>query len=202
MTDAKFKDLTGSRFGSWLVVERGANASQGQAQWFCRCDCGRGAVIFGANLRKGKTRSCGCKRADHIKTHGLSRVPAYKVWHSMRDRCNNQAHRQYKNYGARGIKVCKRWEDFTMFFADMGNPPDKRFIDRIDNNGDYEPSNCRWATALEQQNNKRNNWLLTINGKTMTVAQWARELGIKPKPVYKRLKAGWTPELALGLVTL
>ncbi len=192
------KDMTGQRFGHWMVMSRAENSSKHQAQWLCQCDCGVSATILGANLRFGKTKSCGCARTEKTKTHGMGCTPEYKTWAGMIDRCHNTKNKGYANYGGRGIKVCDRWSDFTLFFADMGEKPSGLSIDRIDNNGDYEPSNCRWATIQEQQNNKRKNWFLVINGKTKTVAQWAREMGVSPSQAYRRLRLGWSVEVAFG----
>lgn len=126
-------------------------------------------------------------------------TPEYRTWTSVKQRCYNPNHTEYHRYGARGIKVCKRWRSFDNFFADMGERPSKNYsIDRINNDKDYKPSNCRWATAKEQANNRRSNRLLTFNGKAQNMKQWATEIGIPYVTLYQRLsKQGWSVERAL-----
>lgn len=130
--------------------------------------------------------------------HGLTKIPEYKVWKSMKYRCSNPNLNNYKDYGGRGIKVCDRWLSFTNFIEDMGRrPSNKHSIERVNNDGNYEPSNCEWATTDKQSANKRQT-LLTHFDKTQTVPQWANELGIDRRKIYWRLKKGWTTERALG----
>lgn len=135
-----------------------------------------------------------------IRTHGMSASPEYKAWRSMRIRCYNNKSRQYINYGARGITICQKWLiSFANFYRDMGPRPSNKYsIERIDVNGNYEPSNCKWATAREQCNNKRNNVLLTFEGKTQTIAQWSRDKGLRQSTIWLRLyKYNWTLEKTL-----
>ena len=140
----------------------------------------------------GTTRSCGCLLRDTIVRHGGYRSALYKIWHAMLDRCRNPAHQEFRNYGGRGITVCQRWLDFANFRADMAPRSRGGMLDRVDVNGIYEPGNCRWATALEQANNRRNNRRLTHNGETLTVATWARRLHVSKNCILYRLQAGWT----------
>lgn len=126
------------------------------------------------------------------KTHGLRDVPEYGVWAGMRNRCLNPKVRCYPRYGGRGIKVCERWAKFENFYLDMGPRPLGTSLDRIDVDGDYSPQNCKWATQKEQQNNKRNNRLLTLNGKTQNSTQWAHEVGLPRHVIKQRIKLGWT----------
>lgn len=130
--------------------------------------------------------------------HGQSYTKTYVSWRQMWMRCSNPNVKQYQWYGARGIKVCDRWKDFKNFYADMGNRPEGLTLDRIDNDGDYEPSNCRWATQQEQQRNRRDNVWLTLNGQTLTLTEWGRQLGISKVTLCARLtRYGWSVERAL-----
>lgn len=130
--------------------------------------------------------------------HGLTHTPEYEAWAAMHARCGNPRCKSYKDYGGRGIRVCERWKSFEAFIADMGRRPDGCSLDRFpDNNGNYEPGNCRWATSRQQGNNKRNNVWLTLNGQTKTFMEWAREYGIPRGKLRKRLKAGWPLQEAL-----
>lgn len=124
----------------------------------------------------------------------------YNVWCSMRQRCDNPNNQRYADYGGRGIKVCERWQKFENFLADMGARPKypAHTLERRDNDGDYTPGNCRWATYEEQQNNKRNNHRLTYQGETMTVAEWARKLGVRDQLLRVRLHRGWDLERVLS----
>lgn len=132
-------------------------------------------------------------------THGLRYSPEYNHWRHMKGRCYNPNNHKYKNYGGRGITVCERWHDFLAFYEDMGPRPSKHHsIDRIDNDGDYCPENCRWATVITQSRNKRNVTSFTYNGKTMTVPEWAEHLGVRALSIHARLNRGWSVEEALG----
>lgn len=199
----------GMRFGedSHLEVIREVapivSGGQKQRAVECRCDCGKIGVYRLYSLRNGNTRSCGCFSWEPgRRLHGGSTLPEYGVWSSMKRRCSNPTDEAWKYYGGRGIKVCQRWdESFEAFYADMGpRPSNKHSIDRYpDNNGDYEPSNCRWATSKEQQRNKRNNYRVFHNGETKCVAEWAEQYRVKPCILYSRLIAGWPFEEAVGL---
>ena len=180
---------------------------------YCKCDCGRFTTVEKYNLVTGNTRRCNnCSRANKSllkRTHGNSdcfkrRNPlgykCYVAHQRIKDRCNDPKNKRYKDYGARGVSVCQRWMDsYESFRADMGLPPSKSHqIDRIDNDGDYSPDNCRWVTHQENSNNKRNNHFVTANGKTQTLAQWERETGIKQELIRHRIEGGWSDEQAVN----
>lgn len=148
-------DMAGKKFGRWTVVSRNGNKN-GQAAWLCKCVCGNESTIKGEMLRRGKSLSCGCLRSEGHKSHGGRYSPEYTIWSGMIQRCTNPKRKGYQNYGGRGIKVTERWRRFENFIADMGQrPSSKHSIDRIDNNGDYCPQNCKWSTQKEQIANQR-----------------------------------------------
>ena len=198
-----FKDLTGRTFGQLTVLREAGRTPRGQITWACKCECGNSHIAQGTHLRSGHTTSCGCFRQEASiaanTTHGLSGSPEFFVWYDMIRRCYDTARPHYVRYGRRGISVCSRWRDsFATFYDDMGpRPSSAHSIDRIDNEGDYEPDNCRWATLHEQSRNTRRNHNLTHNGITMCITDWANRVGVDRRTITKRLNRGWSVELAL-----
>ena len=198
----KFKyELAGQRFGRLVVISRSHPGKASHQYWLCQCDCGNQKRISQSALVSDRTRSCGCLRKEvtakrltrHGHTRGGRRTPAHSIWNGMLGRCLNPNSPAYKDYGGRGITVDPRWLQFENFFADMGQPPSGATLDRIDNNKGYAPDNCRWATKKEQANNRRSCRLITVNGLTMTVKQWAELQGLNCQTIGSRLRSGWDP---------
>lgn len=170
----------------------------------CECKCGNMTTVSLSNLRSGHATSCGCVQRQAGKsnrTHGLSGTKTYRAWQDMIQRCTNKMRPRYATYGARGITVCQRWRDsFEAFLADMGEAPSRvHSIDREDNNGDYEPSNCRWSKTKEQARNTTRNRLLTFRGETKCIAEWSELLCISYATLYYRITHGWTVSEALTI---
>ena len=196
------RDLTGQKFNRLTVIERAPNGAWHRTRWLCICDCGNRTTVAGAHLKNNHTTSCGChiraRRRTMNLSHGRSYTTEYHSWAGAKSRCTNPKNPNYPRYGGRGIAMCDAWlNSFETFFADMGKQPPGTSLDRIDNGGPYSKANCRWANPFEQAGNKRNNRLVTMNGRTQHVQQWARELGIDRVRIKNRLKAGWPDHLAL-----
>jgi hypothetical protein len=201
---SKTLDLVGQKFGRLLVVSRAGSDKRGEALWECECDCGAVTVVAGSNLRKGRTKSCGCYKEELLATgqlhttHGMCGTPTYSSWQNILQRCLNKNSTFYYRYGGRGIKICEDWLTFENFYRDMGECPETGTIDRIDNNGDYEPGNCRWATQKTNSRNKNNNVNITYLGKTQCVAAWEEELGFNYGTLWNRLYTfKWSLEKAM-----
>lgn len=189
-------NLQGFQFGSLTVLQLGKSNGNG-AVWLCQCKCGTQKEIRSSDMVQGKINSCGCEHkkriADANVTHGMTNTRTYKLWGAMRSRCN----RVNQDYSCRGITYDERWESFENFLADMGEVPDGLSLDRIDPNGNYKKSNCRWATQEQQANNKRSSVFIEYNNKKQTVSQWAKELNMNHFTLRSRLKKGLSAEQIL-----
>lgn len=198
-------DLTNKRFGRLLVVKFVGKGKHGEPMWECLCDCGNIKNVSTGHLANGDTRSCGCfyNETRHAinAIHGESKSRLYKIWAGIKSRCYDKQSRSYHKYGQRGIVVCQEWRDSYESFkawSVANGYTEELTLDRKDNDGNYCPENCRWATQKEQQNNRRNNHLLTYDGETLTVSQWNEKLGFPKGTISQRLnKLGWSVEKAL-----
>lgn len=203
------EDLTGRVVGRLTVIERAEDFIRPNGlhrpRWLCRCECGNTTVVLGQNLKNGSTLSCGCLGEErrmlavtkHGDTAGGGKHRLYSILTGMKNRCYDVKHEKYANYGGRGITICDEWlnsyENFKEWALSHGYRDDLT-IDRINHDGNYEPDNCRWITHREQQHNKSTNHLLTYNGKTQDIAQWAQELDVTPGTLITRLRYGWLDE--------
>lgn len=210
MASGKSRNSDGERHGRLVAVERVGQDRWKAALWGFRCDCGNENYVARIDqVRRGIVKSCGClrreasaERASNRTIHGHSgrdkRSSEYRSWRGMLDRCERPTTHNYARYGGRGVTVCERWHDFTNFLADMGKKPSPRHtIERIENNGNYEPGNCRWESAKEQNRNRSDNRLVTYLGWEMTIAEACERTGISRNAVDARLRRGWTPERAV-----
>lgn len=172
----------GTKFGRWTVVDEAPSkktaGGEQKRHMHCVCECGNEKAVPLAALRSEKSKSCGCHNLDVHTKHGMSRTSIYVTWASMIYRCTNKNSTHYSSYGGRGITVCERWKSFENFYADVGDAPEGRTLDRIDNDKGYEPSNIRWATRKEQQRNTRATTKTVINGETKPSSEWSELLGI------------------------
>lgn len=195
----RVKNLTGMSFGRLTPLNYLGNTVGRYLSWFCECSCGGGAIVRSGNLKSGKTQSCGCLEKSANITHGLSSDSSYQRWICMMDRCYNPGHKFYHRYGGRGIYVCEEWHDVAVFISWVSHTKRSGNVtmDRIDNNGNYCPTNCRWASQEVQQNNRSSNRIMTHNGVSRTMTQWARIAGIKPSTLAMRMHRGWSTERAL-----
>ncbi len=195
--------LTGKRFGKWFVIKRIPNRPNQGPLWFCRCACGVEKVVDGGSLRSGQSRGChdcnfGGRKARHGHNVRGKKSSTYMSWRNMISRCRNPKNIGYARYGGRGIQVCDRWrKSFKAFLDDMGVKPLGVTIERIDNEDGYKPSNCRWASYVEQNRNRRDNRLLIYQGETACMTEWAQRVGLRPGTLQARLQLGWSIEKAL-----
>lgn len=197
-----FGRLTVCGFAEPIRVKNGDRLSASN----CQCECGVSVVVANMRLRNGNTRSCGCLQrktaSDMLTTHGHTSngktTSEFRAWCHMIDRTTNANNKSWDMYGGRGITMCERWRDFENFLADIGpKPSPQHSIDRIDNNGNYTPENCRWATASQQNNNTRGNVRFTFYGKDRTVAEWSKITLVPVGAIHKRLKLNWPPRFAI-----
>lgn len=205
------KDLTGQKFGRLTVIKQNGHRGK-KVTWLCRCECGNYITVTRDGLTCGHTKSCGCINRERMKgnkirlTHGGTKTRLHDIWNTMKQRTENPKTINYELYGGKGITVCDEWRGSFEAFRDWAQENgyrDDLTIDRIDSNGPYSPENCRWVDWETQENNRCNNHRITYNGKTQTVSQWAREIGIKPKTLFARINdSGWSIEKALTTPTL
>lgn len=188
--------LTGQRFGMLVVMEM-AGVRKRKSLWNVRCDCGTEKVVAGIELTSGRATSCTCQWKKWNSTKQKHGKTAYSIWKAMMARCYNPNTVGFVSYGGRGISVCDRWKNFDIFFADMWPRPKGMSIERIDNNGNYEPANCRWATRAEQGLNQRSNHMVTVDGVSRPLSYWASLAGIHRAVIFYRLRAGWNPKDAV-----
>lgn len=193
----------GSKIGRWRILGP-SRIEDGHRRWLCRCECGTERWVVGSRLANGRSRACGCQIRPSKTKHGersrspnglrLQTTPEYEAWINIKSRCYNPRRREWKHYGGRGIKICERWRNsYAAFLEDVGwRPHPSMVIDRIDNNGHYEPGNVRWATGVQSANNKRNNRI--ING--LSLAEWERLTQIPRGTIAARLNRGWPAHIA------
>lgn len=206
----KVKDMHGKRYGRLTAIAFLGMNHRHHAMWKCECDCGTTMIAYGYALRHNHTKSCGCLSREFAKAMGDANIrhghcrrverhsPEHKTWSGMIQRCCNPNHTEYHSYGGRGITICAEWVDsFETFLRDMGNRPAGCSLDRIDVDGGYNKSNCRWATQKEQCRNMRTNRMLTFNGESRCVAEWVEVTGIKRDAIVRRLAKGWSVEQTL-----
>lgn len=205
----KIKDLTGERYGRLTVTGFSHRVKSGHSFFCCECDCGAATTVRKDALVNGKTTSCGCKSADSSRErftkHGMNQTAEYRAWQQMKERCNNPRKPRFADYGGRGIRVCERWSGqhgFANFIADMGRKPHPDLsIERINNDGNYEPGNCKWATRIEQRNNQRKakpKKPIVYQGESKTLSDWAKHFGLTYAIVLHRLHSGWDLDDVFG----
>ena len=198
-----FDDLTGKKFGRLTVIERapskycGAKKIKPVTMWKCVCECGKETVVSRSSLIGGTTVSCGCK----VRKHGYAnKERLYETWKNMRRRCEDPFNKRFEQYGGKGIRVCKEWDDYLVFreWAMNNGYNDDLTIDRIDVDGDYCPENCRWATKIQQMNNTTRNHYIEYHGEVRTVAEWSRHFGMPYVAFNSRVCHGWSIDRILS----
>lgn len=211
----KSKDITGKRFGRLTALFKTENNKRNKAMWVCLCDCGKYVIEQASTLMSGKVNSCGCLLKEwyahgaeqtgeksHLYKHGMCYTRINRIYRKIKQRCQNKNSQAYKRYGGRGIRICEEWEkNFISFYewSIANGYNDSLTIDRIDNDGDYSPDNCRWADMKTQQNNRGNNTIIEIKGIRKTISEWCDEYGTNYRLAYKRIRNGWSPIDALAI---
>lgn len=185
----------GERFGLLTALEDAGSDGNGYRRWLCLCDCGEVCTKRSSHLRSSAAPSCGCivnkSRKEALEKHGMARTPEYRAWISCKSRCHNQNHKNFKDYGARGIAVCSRWRNsFDAFYQDMGPRPEGMTLERNDVNGNYSPDNCVWASPKDQARNRRNSVYVDWRGASVPLSVAANDLGISISAAHHRLKRG------------
>lgn len=191
-------DIAGKTYGMLTAIRKSHQNTEHRWAWLCLCECGGFTTAFKNQLDLGGKKSCGCLVSRPNLTHGRRSHKNYSSWKSMLGRCLNAGNQDYALYGGRGIGVCERWRDINNFIADMGEKPDGLSIDRINNEGNYEPGNCRWATTAQQADNTRNTIYLSLNGSRKTLTEWAREMGTPRQTMYMRYYRGASVEAIIN----
>lgn len=201
----RLQDLSGQRFGRLVVIGRDLSNKSKRVYWICKCDCGGVKSIEGTRLKNKNTVSCGCFRreesANRKTTHNLTNTPLYAEWARIKRRCYNKNMKCYKDYGGRGITVCKEWLNDPASFIEWSKSHgyhEGLSLDRIDNNGGYSPDNCRWTTKKVQANNTRRNHYITFNKETHTLSEWSEKMNINYSVLKYRIKSGWSVEKAFN----
>lgn len=194
---AAFVDLVGKRFERLTVIGCHDKNKWGNYRWKCLCDCGKIIIVRSGDLKSRNTKSCGCFQSERVTTHGYCYSKTYHIWQSMKDRCLNQNNHGYKDYGGRGISVCNRWLKFENFLKDVGEIPNGFELDRINNNGNYSPKNCKLSTRKEQTRNTRRNRIILFDGKNQCLSAWAEEYNMSKQALKGRLDNGWPIKKAL-----
>lgn len=206
--ERKLNNLCGKKFGRLTVIRQSDNhtypCGNSSVTWECKCDCGNLVTVLSRSLTKGATLSCGCYHKELAKKqktiHGKHNTRLYRIWYKMHDRCYNIKSSAYKNYGNRGIIICDKWKnDFMSFYewAMNNGYSDELTIDRINVNGNYEPSNCRWVNRKFQANNRRNNNIITYNNESLTISEWADKINMNRSTFANRLSSGWNVEKSI-----
>lgn len=208
----RFIDLTGQRFGHLVAIRPEGRSDDGKVLWICRCDCGNTATVRSSLLNSGHTKSCGCMKSEKLgefnretkTTHHETKTRLYREWRGMRRRCSAASGEKHENYVKRGIAVCTEWTNSFEAFRDWAlanGYRDDLTLDRIDNDGNYCPQNCRWVTMEVQNNNRRINRYIKHNNETRTIAQWAKLAGLHVDTLRDRLERGWNFERAITTET-
>lgn len=204
----KIAELLGKKYGRLTVIEYVGQNHRGKSMWKCRCDCGNTSIVLGTRLTSGQTKSCGCYNTETIKervtTHGMSKTRLYNIWKGMLKRCYYENSTNYEHYGKKGIRICEEWLNFEGFrdWATTHGYADNLTIDRMDNDSNYSPDNCRWVDMKTQERNTTRNKFITFRGETHCLIEWAEIVGINYRTLQGRIfRYGWSIERALSTPT-